>query len=58
MMTKKQLEIISDKSSEKLHKRVDDFLKDVKVIKINYEPILGGKEFYAHIYYEGIKENE
>lgn len=56
-MTKKQLEIISDESSEKLHKRVDDFVKDVKVIKVDYESILGGKEFYAYIYYEEIKEN-
>lgn len=50
-MAKKQIEIISDKSSERLHQRVDDFVKGVNIIKIEYEIILGGKEHYAYIYY-------
>lgn len=54
-MTKKQIEIISDESSERLHQRVDDFIKGmniIKIIKIEYATILDGKEFYAYIYYE------
>jgi hypothetical protein len=41
---------------EILDKKVDDFIKDVNVVKIDYASILGGKEFYAYIFYEEIKE--
>ena len=48
---KTEIEIISDTSSERLYKRIDDFVKDVNVVKIEYTTILNGKEFYAYIYY-------
>ena len=48
---KPNIEIISDTSSERLYKRVDDFVKDVNVVKIEYDTILNGKEFYAYIFY-------
>lgn len=55
---KPNIEIISDRSSEKLHERVDDFIKDVNVVKIKYDTILNGKEFYAYIYYSDKEQNK
>ena len=52
-MFKERIEIIADKSSENLYKKVDAFCKekDGKILKIKYESILDGKEFYAYIHY-------